>query len=641
MNATATAAASRLSALRTLLRANRLDALLVPQADPHGSEYLSPCFERRAFLSGFTGSAGDAVVEALDDGPARVWTDGRYWLQAARELQPGWELMKAGEAGVPSIHAYLRNRGSSRTSSFRVGVDAELMGIARWNELARVSPSVELVATSSNLVDIVWSSSATSATSSQRPLMPTAPVVPHTREYAGATVAAKLDAVRAKIDPACAGVLVSALDSVAWLLNLRGGDVPFTPVFLAHVFVGRAPGDPIELFIDASKLASGAVAHVESQMQMRSSSGTGADVGDEEAFVDDGNSSMLVVRPYTELLPRLAKMQATKVGGEHDDDGGAVRRRRLTQIDFTQASAAVLTALGGNAGVRDRPCPTLLLKAVKNDTERAGMRRCHVRDGVAKTRFLFWLEDEVARRAASADASAADTDSTPLPPLTECDAADALEAYRARDPLFRGLSFPSISSADANAAVIHYAPHRKKGKGQNAVITAESLYLIDSGAQYLDGTTDVTRTVHLGAPTLHQRECFARVLKGFIAIHECVFPAGTLGAALDGLARGELWKSGLDFAHGVGHGVGSYLCVHEGPQAISCSTRGLTRPQVGFQRGMTVSDEPGYYEDGAFGIRIENILIARHAVTQVSFLHRIVTEYFIILIHAINSYIYV
>jgi Xaa-Pro aminopeptidase len=195
-------------------------------------------------------------------------------------------------------------------------------------------------------------------------------------------------------------------------------------------------------------------------------------------------------------------------------------------------------------------------------------------------------------------------------------AADALEAYRARDPLFRGLSFPSISSADANAAVIHYAPHRKKGKGQNAVITAESLYLIDSGAQYLDGTTDVTRTVHLGTPTLHQRECFARVLKGFIAIHECVFPAGTLGAALDGLARGELWKSGLDFAHGVGHGVGSYLCVHEGPQAISCSTRGLTRPQVGFQRGMTVSDEPGYYEDGAFGIRIENILIARHAVTQ-------------------------
>ena len=552
----------RLEALRGLLRAERLDALLVPQTDPHGSEYLSPCFERRAFLSGFTGSAGDALVDA--EGGAWQWTDGRYWLQAESELAPGWELMKGGAAGEATLAAHLALRGTA-ASPIRVGVDASLVSPAQWDALAK-SRTVDLVATERNLVDAVWGG--------DQPALPSGAIVSHPIEYAGATVDEKLEQLRAKLDPRASAVVISQLDAVAWLLNLRGADVPYSPIFLAHLYVGRARGDPIELFVDEAKLDARARAQL------------GAVVG-------------LAVRPYDALLPRVAALSGRPrvVEGEGAEAGAG--GGDPVQIDFASASAALRAAL--STPPLDRACPTLLLKATKNAQERRGMRACHVRDGFAKTRFLFWLEDEVARRGAAGEA-----------PLSECDAADELEALRAADPLFRGLSFPSISSADANGAVIHYSPTR----ASCAAITPDSLYLIDSGAQYLDGTTDVTRTVHMGTPSRHHVECFSRVLKGFIAVHRCVFPAGTVGSALDGLARAALWRSGLDFAHGVGHGVGSYLCVHEGPQSISSAPRGAGRPAAGFVAGMTISDEPGYYEDGAFGIRIENILLAREEATQ-------------------------
>ena len=543
--------------MRRLLRAERLDALLVPQTDPHGSEYLSPRFERRAFLSGFTGSAGDALVDA--EGGARCWTDGRYWLQAEGELAPGWELMKGAAAGEPTLAAHLALRGTA-ASPIRVGVDASLVSPAQWDALDR-SPAIELVATERNLVDAVWGA--------EQPALPRGAIVPHPIEYAGATVDEKLEQLRAKLDARARAVVISQLDAVAWLLNLRGADVPYTPVFLAHLYVGRARGDPIELFIDEAKL-------------------------DARARAQLGAVEGLVLRPYGALLARVAALSdAPRDAPRGAGADGAV------QIDFASASAALRAAL--SAPPLDRACPTLLLKAAKNAREQRGMRACHARDGLAKTRFLFWLEDEVARRDAAGEA-----------PLSECDAADELEALRAADPLFRGLSFPSISAADANGAVIHYAPSPATCRA----IAPDSLYLIDSGGQYLDGTTDVTRTVHMGAPSRHQVECFSRVLKGFVAVHRCVFPAGTVGSALDGLARAALWRSGLDFAHGVGHGVGAYLCVHEGPQAISAAPRGAGRPAAGFVAGMTISDEPGYYEDGAFGIRIENVLLAREEATQ-------------------------
>ena len=513
----------RLKALREELARRKLRGFVVPRADQQQNEYVAPSEERLSWLSGFTGSAGLAVVL---DNEAALFVDGRYTLQAAKQVdREAWTIEPLVEPPPESWLAKHLHHGD------RLGYDPWLHTPAAAERIAAACTraGAELIAVQSNPIDTIWA---------DRPPPPLAPISVHGSQFAGEAEADKLDSIRAEIGKLAVDALVlSDSHAVAWTFNIRGGDVAHTPLPLSYALVPKA-GRPT-VFIDHRKLSNATRDHLEQA----------ADVREPDALVPE--------------LTALAQSSASIA---------------LDSATAADALSRLIKAAGGKAVPGNDP--TSLLKAVKNATEIAGTRTAHRRDAVALARFLAWVDREAPKGA-----------------LTEIDTVAALETFRRETCALKDVSFPTISGAGPNGAIVHYRVTRKS----NRRIAPGDLLLVDSGAQYEDGTTDVTRTIAVGEPTAEMRDRFTRVLRGHIAIARAVFPDGATGAQLDTLARQFLWQAGIDFEHGTGHGVGSYLSVHEGPARIS---KLGTTP---LKRGMILSNEPGYYKTDSYGIRIENL----------------------------------
>ena len=521
--------AARLGRLRQELAAQGLDGFIVPRADEHQGEYVPSRGQRLAWLTGFTGSAGTAI--ALRD-RAALFVDGRYTLQAVAQVDT--QLFEIHHlVDEPPAHWI----GTALARGAVLGYDPWLhtpLDVERFRAAAEKAGAV-LRAVSVNPVDRVWSG---------RPAAPIAPVVPHPERFVGESAQSKRARIGGALaeEGAGAAVVLTMPESIAWLLNIRGGDVPHTPLPLSFAIL-RQDGS-VTLFIDRRKLVPGLERHL-------------------------GNA--VTVMPPEEVGPALDALAT---------EGGRI------QVDAATAASWIFDRLEAAHGKIHRAAdPCLLPKACKNPIELDGTRSAHRRDGVALTRFLAWLAREAPKGG-----------------LAEIAASDRLEAIRREGEHFRDLSFPTISGAGSNGAIVHYRATPETEKR----LEPGSLYLLDSGAQYLDGTTDVTRTVAIGDPTPEMRERFTRVLKGHIALALARFPKGTTGTQLDAFARRALWQKGLDYDHGTGHGVGSYLGVHEGPQRISKAPNGQA-----LLPGMIVSNEPGYYKTGAYGIRIENLVLVQ------------------------------
>jgi Xaa-Pro aminopeptidase len=517
--------AARIAALREAMRATGIDGFVVPRADEHQSEYVPPDAERLAWLTGFTGSAGTAVVLAAE---AALFVDGRYTLQAPEQVDTAVITPVAIAETAPEawIEAHL-GAGSI------LGYDPWLHtpdGVARLERaVAKAGASLQPVAR--NPVDAVWA---------DRPWRPAGAIVAHPPELAGESTADKLARIRAALEKApCDALVISDPHNLAWTFNLRGADVAHTPLALGYAVVpreGRA----------------------------------GLYLGSERVAAD-----------LRAALAELADLRPSDAFPEALDAASAGAKR--VRLDSATGACALKTRIETAGGVADLgPDPITALKAVKNEAEIAGARAAHLRDGAAVTRFLAWL----AGRAGQGG-------------LTEIGAVEALEDFRAETGLLRDVSFPTISGSGPNGAIVHYrvtrATDRAVGEGE--------LFLVDSGAQYADGTTDITRTIAIGTPSPEMRERYTRVLKGHVAIAAATFPKGTTGAQIDAFARAPLWEAGLDFDHGTGHGVGAFLSVHEGPQRIAKTGTTALQP------GMILSNEPGYYRAGAYGIRIENLIL--------------------------------
>ncbi len=517
----------RPSALRAELRRRRLAGFVVPRADEHQGEYVSASADRLAWLTGFTGSAGMAIILRK---AAAVFVDGRYTLQVQDEVDSTY--FECRHVSIEPVGVWLAQHLKPRQ---RFGYDPWMhtpRQVAVLREACEMA-GARLVALDDNPVDAVWI---------DQPPPPLSPVRAHGIAFAGRGSSDKRSELAAGLAAnGIAAALLTAPDSIAWLLNVRGGDVPCTPLPLSFALLYADAC--IDLFIDARKLVPGLNIHLGASVRVRAPGDLGKAI----------------------------------------DALGSGRRLRIDSASapdwaFRQAkTAGVIVDIG--------PDPCQLPKACKNETELAGARAAHCRDGAALTRFLAWL----AREAPSGH-------------VGEIEAATVLESFRATDPLFRGLSFPTISGAGSNGAIVHYRASEKSEQ----LLRRGSVYLVDSGGQYLDGTTDVTRTVAIGTPDPEMCDRFTRVLKGHIGIATARFPAGTNGGQLDTLARRSLWEAGLDFDHGTGHGVGSYLGVHEGPQRIS-KAAGF----VALEPGMIISNEPGYYKAGSYGIRIENLVAVK------------------------------
>ncbi len=519
------ATAPRVAALRAELKRRGLDGFLVPHADRHQSEYLPASEERLAWLTGFTGSAGNALILA---DRAALFTDGRYTLQAREQTDPN--VFSIEHMVEKPLAEWLE---ANLPAGTKLGYDPWLHTAENAERLGKActAAGATLVAVEPSPIDAIWK---------DRPDPPLGAVTLHDARYAGEDASSKLMRIREELRELRAEVLViSDPPALAWAFNIRGADVAHVPVALGFAIV-PGEGRPT-LYLDGRKLTN-ETRHALEQI---------ADMREPAAFVSDL--------------------------GAHA--AGKTRMR----LDQATAADALVRIVMQNGGVPLRgPDPIAGMKTVKNSTEIAGAKAAHLRDGAALAKFLAWFDREA-----------------PSGKLTEIDAVQALESFRRESGLLKDLSFSTIAGSGPNGAVVHYRVTRKTSRR----IVPGDLFLIDSGGQYQDGTTDVTRTVIVGEPTAEMRDRFTRVLKGHIAIARAVFPEGTTGAQLDTLARRDLWAAGLDFDHGTGHGVGSYLSVHEGPARIAkLGTAAL-------KRGMILSNEPGYYKTGAYGIRIENLVL--------------------------------
>jgi Xaa-Pro aminopeptidase len=530
--------AERLAALREDLARRGLDGFVVPRADEHQGEYVPPHAERLAWLTGFTGSAGTAVVTAER---AALFVDGRYTLQAAAETDPA--LYE---------HRHLLQEPPAQWLETALS-KGQVLGVDPWlhtaDGLARLRRAceragAELRAVDGNPIDALWTG---------RPPPPRAPLAAHPLRFAGETAAAK----RARLAAALAeggldAAILTCPESLAWLLNLRGGDVPFAPLPLGFAILHADAVGRVDLVLPLDK------------------------VGD---ALRDHLGDAVHLRPTEDLGRSLDAL-----------------RGRVVRVDRTTCAAWIvdrLTVAGADVRPGDDPCA--LPRAIKNGAELDGARMAHRRDGVALVRFLAWLS-EVA----------------PGEGIDELAAAARLEVFRAAGEHFQGLSFPTIAGAGPHGAIVHY----RVTEDSSRPLAAGELFLVDSGGQYLDGTTDVTRTVVVGAPPsgtpgAELRRRYTQVLKGHLALGGLRFPEGTTGSQIDVLARHALWADGVDYDHGTGHGVGSYLSVHEGPQRIA-----KTASSVALEPGMILSNEPGYYKAGAYGIRIENLIAVRRLDPQ-------------------------
>jgi Xaa-Pro aminopeptidase len=521
--------ADRLAALREQLKAEKLDGFVVPLTDEHMSEYVGSYAQRLAWLTGFQGSAGSAVVLPEE---AAIFVDGRYTLQVRSQVSADqWSYQSVPET---STTQWLEEHAPEGA---RIGYDPWLH-TRDWVKKAKealATRGAELVPVDRNPIDEIWT---------DRPEASNAHLIVQPDQYAGKSAAEKRTEIGDWLAKHHADAAVlSALDSIAWAFNIRGADVTHTPVALAYALV-HADGTA-DLFVAGEKIGPEVRQHL-------------------------GNGVRLHER--AEFESALAELNGKTV-----------------VVDPERAVAAIFEALD-KAGAKILPLrdPTILPKALKNPAEISGQKAAQERDGAAIARFLHWIDQEA-----------------PKGDVDELKASDHLEALRRESPELRDLSFDSISGAGPNGAIVHY----KSSEKTNRKLETGTLYLIDSGGQYVDGTTDITRTVPIGEPTEEMRDRFTRVLKGHIAIATAVFPKGTRGSQLDSFARRPLWEAGLDYAHGTGHGVGSFLAVHEGPQRISPVGSAQSGGDEPLQAGMIISNEPGYYKTGEYGIRIENLVL--------------------------------
>ncbi|KAL3660092.1 hypothetical protein V7S43_015013 [Phytophthora oleae] len=515
-----------------------LQAFLVDTADAHQSEYVGDAHKRREFLTGFTGSNGTALVTPDQ---ALMWTDGRYFLQAEQELSDDWTLMKSEEPGVPSIEQWAKKNLPDKSC---LAIDPYLTSVFAARNFAKAlkETQVELVALHEveNLVDLIWK---------DRPVVTPSHVTFLSDEYTGRSIADKLQGLRKAVkEKGADAVVLTALDDIAWLFNIRGNDVEFNPVVTSYAVVTT---DSATLFVDAAN---------------------------QDEVNDHLSSSGVVCKPYSSMLKEVSAFTAAN-------------KDKKILVDPAQCNVAVFLAIPA-ANRKEETSVVMAQKAIKSAVEIEGMRQAHLRDGAALVKYFSWLEREM-------EAGHEDQ-------WDEVLVADKQEQLRQQVKDYVSLSFDTISSVGANGSIIHYSPKR----GQCAKMSTSAMYLNDSGAQYLDGTTDVTRTLHFGQPTVYEKACFTHVLKAHIALASTVFPDKTKGVRLDAITRAPLWKAGLDYRHGTGHGVGAFLNVHE--KGVLMSFR-LNPNGLKIQDGMILSNEPGYYEDGQFGIRIESVMVVKKA----------------------------
>lgn len=522
--------------LKQEMSRQKIDMYLVPTGDEHQSEYIGAYYKFRAYLSGFTGSAGTLLVTNEE---SLLWTDGRYFVQGANELEnSGIILMKSGEKNVPTITEYISEHIKSGET---LGADTALLSGQFGCKLKHLLNACGANLKDCPLADTVWKN---------RPEKKYGKIREFPLEYAGCSVEEKLKRIRAVMKGQGAEAhIVSSLDDIAWIFNLRGCDIPYNPVFYSY---GCILLDRAVLFVNKGNTAA------------------------VEAYFDSLHLCVQV-EDYENFYSFLQKELCHKT----------------VLLDDSRCSFKVVEQLRGNNELILGENPSVLLKAIKNKTECENIRKAQFTDGLVMCRYIYWLKKSVTSGVK----------------LTECEASDYLDQLRLKEPLCMDLSFDTIGAYGANGAMCHYAPDRKNP----VVIRPEGFFLVDSGGQYLTGTTDVTRTISTGSLTEEQKKHYTLVLKGHIRLAMAHFPMGVCGENLDVLARGPLWDAGLDYNHGTGHGVGFYLNVHEGPNNVRWNlNRGGWKP-VPFMPGMLTSNEPGLYLEGKYGIRLENLVLVDYA----------------------------
>lgn len=519
---------SRVNSLRALMKERGIDAFVIPSADNHGSEYVSDYFRARAWISGFTGSAGTVVITSKE---AHLWTDGRYFLQAGKELQgTSYVLEKLGEPGVKNHVEWLAdNLDNGATVAF----NGKVFTVAELNSLKAsfVGKNIN-IKIEEDLFDIIWT---------ERPAMPKGKMFIHGVEYAGKTVVDKVAMVREQMNKeGISHFILASLDDIAWLLNLRGADVSCNPVFLSYILMDE---NSCTLYIDKEKVTA-----------------------EIEKYLKENN---IEVKCYEELVEDVAKLN----------------ENAIVTYDPTKTNLWIKDAIKNAVKVIERRNITTDLKARKNHVELKNVENAMIKDGVAMVKFFNWLKKNIGKTE-----------------ITEIIAAEKLTQFRKEREGFVDISFDTISGYGPNGAIIHYHATQEN----HSKLEPRSLYLIDSGGQYLDGTTDITRTLALGELTEEEMVDYTLVLKGNISLGMAKFLYGIAGCNLDILARKPMWDRGIDYKHGTGHGIGYLLNVHEGPQGIRKEISNVT-----LEEGMMMSNEPGIYREGKHGIRLENIIAVK------------------------------
>ncbi|GEQ67868.1 hypothetical protein JCM33374_g1534 [Metschnikowia sp. JCM 33374] len=554
----------RLEALRGAMAEQDIAVYIVPSEDQHQSEYVAPLDQRRSFISGFSGSAGTCIVTRdicsmndVPEGLAALSTDGRYFSQANDELDFNWTLLKQGAKDMPTWEKWAVQQAVQLSldsgKKVNIGTDPKLISFLVYEKLATViqdelrgkpAAQVELVPVKENLIDKIWPQFEDVPAPSDS-IIKTLDV-----KFAGEDASSKLSRVAQIIEKNNThGLIVSALDEIAWLLNLRGSDIQYNPVFYSYLLLQNT--GEATLFADNTKFDSNVTKHLV--------------------------NCKVSVKPYDAFWSELASL---------DRDFSVNNKSFLLN---TNASSWEIVRSLTSKYKSVSPSPIEDLKAVKNETELKGAHAAHVKDGRALVKFFAWLENQIINKSELID---------------EIEADDQLTSFRMTEQNFVGLSFDTISATGSNGAIIHYKPT----KGYCKTIDPSKIYLVDSGSQYFEGTTDTTRTVHFGTPTDSEIKHYTLVLKGHVALGKLKFPENTTGSLIDSVARQYLWENGLDYGHGTAHGVGSYLNVHEGPIGIG------PRPNAAknaLKPGHLISNEPGYYEEGEYGIRIENIMYVK------------------------------
>ena len=521
----------RLELLRGAMKNAGVSACVIPGTDPHASEYIADYWKERVWISGFTGSAGTAVVGLEKAG---LWTDSRYFLQGAEQLAgTGIDLMKLAQPGTPDIISWL---SSELKAGERVGVNAQMFSVNAYAAMKAELKAAGVELVSIDLLAQVWT---------DRPALPSDPFFVFDAQYAGKSVAEKLQSLREQMKKEHAGVFVlSALDEIVWLFNIRGNDVSYNPVVISYALVTE---DKATLFVAPEKVTPEAASFLQSE----------------------GVS----VAPYADVYKALKAIPVSE----------------SVLLDGAKLNQSLFEAIPSACGICNRLSPVNKMKSIKNAVEIEGYRRAMVEDGVALTRFYMWLEENVKTGK-----------------HTELSIDKQLCKFRSMGKNFMGESFGSIVGYGPHGAVVHYSATPESA----STLKAENILLIDSGGQYLDGTTDITRTIALGTPTVQQKMDFTLVLKGNIALDTAIFPVNTRGSQIDILARKAMWDLGLNYGHGTGHGVGHFLNVHEGPQSIRAEENSVV-----LEPGMVMSNEPGLYRTGQHGVRTENMMVVVPAMT--------------------------